>query len=119
MKSVCLILTMAANLLPIDKPFPSADACERAGFSMTDGQTVKGYACLPRAMLDGLPLYDCGTFTEIDLTPPPGTCTFDVMKPGGQISAIAAPCAADVPGTINRHHPAPRPPVPKYQDRLE
>lgn len=119
MKSACLILIVAGRLITVDKPFPHPDACEQAGFGMVDGQTVKGYACLPRFMVDGLPTYDCGIVTDIDLTPPPGKCTFDVMDSTGQISTVAAPCAAQVPGTINMHSPEPRPPIPKYQKRME
>lgn len=119
MKSVCLILTIAGSLLPINKPFPSGDACERAGFSMTDGQTIKGYACLPRFMVDGLPTYDCGIVTDIDLTMPPGKCTFDVMKSDGTMATISAQCDGNVPGTVNMRAPDQRPPIPKYQKRME
>jgi len=119
MKSVCLILTLSGHLVPISKPFPSGDSCERAGFSMTDGQTVKGYACLPRSMVDGMPIYDCGIISDIDLTMPAGKCTFDVMGADGRVRNIGAPCDAQVPGTINMYGPEQRPPVPKYQDRLE
>lgn len=119
MKSVCLILTVAGHLIPINKPFPSDDACERAGFSMTDGQTVKGYACLPRMMVDGLPTYDCGIVTEIDLTPPPTKCVFDIMKSDGLMATISAPCNTTPPGSVNIHGPEPRPPIPKYQKRME
>ncbi len=119
MKSICLILTVAGRLMSIDKPFPSQDACEIAGFKMTDGQTVKGFACLPRVMVDGLPIYDCGDYEKINLTLPPSICTFDVMRPNGQISTIGAPCNEHIPDAINIHPSEPRPPIPKYQKRME
>lgn len=120
MKSVCLILTLSGYMVPIDKPFPSADSCERAGFSMTDGKTVKGYACLPRFMVDGLPTYDCGQYNpDMNLTPPPMTkCIFDVMKPDGTIFQISAACDIDMPNAVNIR-PSERPPIPKYQNRME
>lgn len=119
MKTVCLILTLAGHLIPINKPFPSQDSCEIAGFGMTDGQTVKGYACLPRLMVDGLPIYDCGIVRDVDLIPPAATCTFTVMKPDGLMAAVAAPCDSAPPGAVTASPPDERPPIPKYQRRME
>lgn len=120
MKTVCLILIVAGRLLTIDKPFPNQDACEIAGFGMTDGQTVKDYTCVPRDMVDGLPTYDCGDIkSDLILTPPPSKCTFTVMGLDGRTRSISAACNADVPGTISITAPEPRPPVPKYQERME
>lgn len=118
MKSVCLILSLAGHMIPINKPFPSPDSCERAGFSMTDGQTVKGYACLPRFMVDGLPTYDCGAVTDIDLTPPPARCTFNIMNSDGAVTTISAPCDETPAGTVNSY-PEDRTPPRKYQKRME
>jgi hypothetical protein len=118
MKSVCLILILGHQMVGIDKPFPSADACERGGFSMTDGQTVKGYSCLPRFMVDGLPTYDCGAYSEINLAPPaPSKCRFEIMTPAGKIRHVSAECDAEVPGAINILPPTS--PTKKYQKPLE
>jgi hypothetical protein len=120
MKSICLILSLSGHMIPIDKPFPTADACERAGFSMTDGQTVKGYACLPRIMVDGLPVYDCGKYPDIDLTPPPeppSKCRFEILAPSGKIVTVSAECDAIINGVINILPP--KTPTNKYTKPLE
>lgn len=118
MKSVCLILFMSGQMIGVDKPFPSADACERGGFSMTDGRTVKGYSCLPHLMVDGLPVYDCGKYPDVDLTPPPSKCRFEVLVPAsGKIRHVSAECDAIIPGVINILPPTS--PSPKYRKPLE
>lgn len=120
MKSICLVLTLAGHLVPIDKPFPSANSCEMAGFSMTDGQIVKGFACLPKVMVDGLPVYDCGKYQPDQiLIAPPRKCTFNVMDGSGLIRTVSAPCDASIPGALDAATPDRRPPIPKYQDRME
>lgn len=118
MKSVCLILFVGAQIIGIDKPFPDPDACERGGFSMTDGHTVKGYACIPQFMVEGVPTYDCGKFSEIILAPPaPSKCRFEVLTPSGKIHQVNAECDAIIDGTINIMPPTS--PTKKYRKPLE
>lgn len=127
--AACLVLILSGQLVPINKPFPTEDSCERAGFSMTDGQTVKGYSCLPRIIVDGLPVYDCGRYQDIDLTPPPAgeTCIVDSMTDGTVISRHE-PCVRTATGwrlvvprsnVIDVRPTTVRPPIPKYQKRME
>lgn len=118
MKSVCLILLVGAQIVGIDKPFPDPDACERGGFSMTDGHTVKGYACLPQFMVEGMPTYDCGNYSEISLAPErPTKCRFEILTPRGKIRHVSAECDAEIPGAINILPPTS--PTKKYQRPLE
>jgi hypothetical protein len=52
--SICLILLLAdRTLLPIPAPFPDSTYCEMGGLSMTDGNLVRGYICVPAV------IYDC------------------------------------------------------------
>lgn len=52
--SICLMLIMAGStLLPVSPPAPDTVTCEMRGAALTDGQTVRGYVCLP------VTIYDC------------------------------------------------------------
>lgn len=84
------------------------------------GGTVKGYECRPTAMVDGLPIYDCGKYRPDQiLTPPPEKCTFNVMTAEGLITTVSAPCDGQLPGAIISAPPPRDKPSPKYQKRME
>ena len=60
MHSVCLVLIMAGHtLLPVSGSWRDQVHCEMDGASMVDGRTVKGYICIPKAIVVGIPDYDC------------------------------------------------------------
>lgn len=95
--AACLILLLQGQIVPIDKAFPDDDSCERAGFSMTDGRTVKGYSCLPRFMVDGVPTFDCGRRYP-DPSPRRRICVVDIMDQEGAIYSREYACAATPAG---------------------
>lgn len=64
MPNICLILIMAGkSLIPIAAPFSDQTSCEMGGASMTDGQTVRGYVCVP------VGIYDCRASQEAPPVP--------------------------------------------------
>jgi len=76
------------------------------------------YECRPTAMVDGVPIYDCGKYRP-DQILTPEKCTFNVMTRDGLVTTVSAPCDGQLPGAIISTPPPRDKPSPKYQKRME